>query len=57
MQPIPKPRFDPIGMRFYEIERRLSELEDTLGVMRDLVTQNNNSLQEILKAIAGEKPQ
>lgn len=54
---IGQPRPDQIGQRFAITEARIAELEETINVMRDLLTKNNDSLAEILRAIAGEKPQ
>lgn len=45
---------DPIGIRFKSAEARLDDLEDTLTVMRDLLNKNNESLAEILRAVAGK---
>lgn len=49
---IQPPHGFPLGIqRFLELEQRVSDLEKTLEIMRDLVQTNNASLQGILDAI------
>lgn len=46
----------PLGIqRFLELEQRVSDLEKTLELMRELVQANNANLQGILDAINREK--
>lgn len=52
---IQPPHGFPLGIqRFLELEQRVSDIEKTMEIMRELVTENNKSLQAILDAIRKE---
>lgn len=53
---IQPPHGFPLGIqRFLELEQRVSDLEKTNEIMRELVQKNNENLQAILDAINQEK--
>ena len=53
---IQPPHGFPLGIqRFLELEQRVSDLEKTNEIMRELVQENNKNLQGILDAINAEK--